>query len=90
MTLEKVIVDVSKAFQAKQIYVAISRAKTLQGLKVVGLTRGGAIYDDGESAEKVRDFLRKTFGEEAVEYRPDASQAPNKDESIRVDAKEGA
>ncbi|KAK0660795.1 putative DNA repair and recombination protein [Cercophora samala] len=68
MTLEKVIVDVSKVFEEKQIYVALSRAKSLDGLQVVGLTRGSVGYDDGEGSEKVRRFLRETFGDEVVTY----------------------
>ncbi|KAK3989365.1 putative DNA repair and recombination protein [Cladorrhinum sp. PSN332] len=71
MTLDKVIVDVSKAFEEKQIYVALSRAKTLEGLQVVGLKRGSVGCDDGDGSEMVRGFLRETFGEEAVEYRLD-------------------
>lgn len=88
MTLEKVIVDVSKAFEEKQIYVALSRAKTLEGLKVVGLTRGGVICDDGDSAEKVREFLRETFGEEAVEFRLDT--LPSEGEGVEVGVKQGS
>ncbi|KAK4194186.1 P-loop containing nucleoside triphosphate hydrolase protein [Triangularia verruculosa] len=36
MTLERVIIDLDRAFQAEQVYVALSRAKTLEGLKLVG------------------------------------------------------
>ncbi|VBB81010.1 Putative DNA repair and recombination protein [Podospora comata] len=68
MTLEKVIVDLSKVFEERQIYVALSRVKALEGLQVVGLTseRGG--WGDVEGAEKVRRFLRETFGDEVVTY----------------------
>ncbi|EHK16881.1 uncharacterized protein TRIVIDRAFT_139619, partial [Trichoderma virens Gv29-8] len=36
MTLDRVIVDLSHAFEEGQVYVALSRATSLHGLKVVG------------------------------------------------------
>ncbi|KAK4641670.1 hypothetical protein QC761_512930 [Podospora bellae-mahoneyi] len=68
MTLDKVIVDVSKVFVDKQIYVALSRARSLEGLQVIGLTRESVGFDDGEDSEKVRKFLRDSFGDEVVKY----------------------
>lgn len=60
MTLDRVIVDLSNAFEEGQVYVALSRATSLQGLKIEGspdglLTKGG--NDD------VRVFLEATFGD---------------------------
>jgi len=77
MTLERVIVDLSRAFEPSQIYVArmsftsshflcqankstVSRARSLKGLKVIGLPRtnlGGANEQVKEFFEK---FLKKT------------------------------
>ncbi|KAH3982695.1 hypothetical protein HBH70_003200 [Parastagonospora nodorum] len=60
MTLERVIVDLSRAFEPSQIYVALSRARSLKGLKVIGLPRtnlGGANEQVKEFFEK---FLKKT------------------------------
>jgi ATP-dependent DNA helicase PIF1 len=37
MTLSKVIVDLSRNFEKGQVYVALSRATSLKGLKVVAL-----------------------------------------------------
>lgn len=57
MTLNKVIVDLSKSFEEGQMYVALSRARTLNGLKVEGLAkwRGGG-------NEQVTEFLFEKFG----------------------------
>lgn len=57
MTLNKVIVDLSKSFEEGQMYVALSRARTLNGLKVEGLAewRGGG-------NEQVTQFLFEKFG----------------------------
>jgi ATP-dependent DNA helicase PIF1 len=57
MTLNKVIVDLSKSFEEGQMYVALSRARTLNGLKVEGLGqwRGGG-------NEQVKEFLSEKFG----------------------------
>jgi ATP-dependent DNA helicase PIF1 len=62
MTLSKVIVDLSRNFENGQVYVALSRAKSLYGLKVNGL---GA--QQGGPCLEVKDFLEETFGRQAIE-----------------------
>ncbi|USP82420.1 hypothetical protein yc1106_09694 [Curvularia clavata] len=53
MTLSRVIVDLSAAFEASQIYVALSRARSLKGLKVLGLPRKNL----GGANKQVKEFL---------------------------------
>lgn len=73
MTLERVIVDLSRAFEPSQIYVArtfffaqhdtikklsietVSRARSLKGLKVIGLPRTNL----GGANEQVKEFFEK-------------------------------
>lgn len=56
MTLDKVVVDLSRSFEEGQEYVALSRARALEGLKVEGLGVGG------EGNKEVREFLEGHFG----------------------------
>ncbi|KAI6798523.1 hypothetical protein KC332_g15937 [Hortaea werneckii] len=60
MTLGSVLVDVSRCFEPGQVYVALSRASTLEGLKVVGLTNGYA-FPSGNA--EVHEFLWEKFPE---------------------------
>ena len=56
MTMEKVIVDLTSAFLPMQAYVALSRAKNLAGLQVIGdKFLGGGLVDN-----VVTEFLRET------------------------------
>jgi hypothetical protein len=73
MTLDRVIVDLSRAFEPSQIYVArtfpsfqylvdnrltvetVSRARSLKGLKVIGLPRSNL----GGANEQVKEFFEK-------------------------------
>jgi ATP-dependent DNA helicase PIF1 len=64
MTLSKVIVDLSRNFENGQVYVALSRAKSLFGLKVMGL---GA--QQGGPCLEVKDFLEETFGRQVTEIK---------------------
>lgn len=57
MTLSKVTVDLSRNFEEGQVYVALSRAKSLQGLKVLSLGQ----QQSGPNYE-VMSFLKEKFG----------------------------
>ncbi|KAJ1331004.1 ATP-dependent DNA helicase PIF1 [Microdochium nivale] len=60
LTLDRVIVNLSRAFEEGQVYVALSRATGLQGLKIEG-DREGLLAGLGGNAE-VQKFLRDKFG----------------------------
>ena len=57
MTLDRVIVDLADSFEEGQVYVALSRARSLEGLKVERLP-----MNDIGCNRRVRHFLRTTFG----------------------------
>lgn len=60
MTLDKAIVDLSHCFASGMSYVALSRVKTLEGLKVHGFKANGIKH---EVDDKVKVFLSDKFGE---------------------------
>lgn len=57
MTLNKVIVDLGKSFEEGQEYVALSRARSLEGLKVTSL--GDGVGKGGNA--QVKEFLWRKF-----------------------------
>ncbi|PIA99718.1 ATP-dependent DNA helicase PIF1 [Cercospora beticola] len=57
MTLNRVIVDLGRSFEEGQEYVALSRARSLEGLKVMGL---GENVGKGGNAQ-VKQFLKEKF-----------------------------
>ena len=57
MTLDGVEVDVSKVFEDGQCYVALSRAKTFEGLRVQGFSRAAV-----RANPKVLAFYRQFEG----------------------------
>ena len=59
MTLDKVIVNLSSAFEEGQAYVALSRARSLKGLKVEALEN-----QDFTGNPEVKEWYRDTFGVE--------------------------
>jgi ATP-dependent DNA helicase PIF1 len=60
MTLDRVVVNLSRAFEEGQVYVALSRATSLEGLKIEGDPQGLAVGAGGN--EEVRAFLKEKFG----------------------------
>lgn len=60
MTLDRVIVDLSRAFEEGQVYVALSRATSLEGLKIEGCPEGLLVGEGGNP--DVRIFLKAMFG----------------------------
>ncbi|TFB02039.1 ATP-dependent DNA helicase pfh1 [Trichoderma ghanense] len=60
MTLDRVIVDLSNAFEEGQVYVALSRATSLEGLKIEGSASG--LFATGGN-EDVQKFLQARFGD---------------------------
>ena len=62
MTLSRVEVNVSKAYDKGQAYVALSRATSLSGLNVKAL----GDCDQGGNAQ-VMEFLEEKFGRDVIE-----------------------
>ncbi|KAK8036896.1 5'-3' DNA helicase [Apiospora phragmitis] len=60
LTLNRVIVNLSKAFEVGQVYVALSRVTELEGLKVEGDVAGLEAGIEGD--RRVQRFLRERFG----------------------------
>ena len=60
LTLDRVIVNLSKAFEVGQVYVALSRATGLEGLKIEGDVAGLEAGIGGD--RRVQRFLRENFG----------------------------
>ncbi|KAK7987649.1 hsp90-like protein [Apiospora arundinis] len=60
LTLDRVIVNLSRAFEVGQVYVALSRATGLEGLKIEGDIEGLEAGIGGNP--KVQRFLRQHFG----------------------------
>lgn len=60
LTLDRVIVDLTGAWEEGQVYVALSRATNLEGLKIEGNPRGLTVGKGGNS--EVRRFHREKFG----------------------------
>ncbi|KAI1360693.1 hypothetical protein F5Y08DRAFT_40094 [Xylaria arbuscula] len=60
LTLNRVIVDLTHAWGEGQVYVALSRARSLSGLKIEGDPKGLRVGKGGNA--EVRKFHRNKFG----------------------------
>lgn len=61
LTLDRVIVNLDRAFEEGQVYVALSRATGLEGLKIEG--NGTFLRDKLIVNAEVAEFLREKFGD---------------------------
>lgn len=61
MTLDKVIVDLTKLSEASQIYIALSRAKSLDGIKIEGDPQDLLVRSEGWNRE-VKQYYQEKFG----------------------------
>ena len=71
MTLSRVMVDLTRSFETGQVYVALSRATSLEGLKVIDRGKGLDTKLGGD--QTVREFLMSRFP--AVKEQIDKLQA---------------
>ncbi|KAG9189567.1 ATP-dependent DNA helicase PIF1 [Alternaria panax] len=80
MTLDRVIVDLREAFEASQLYVALSRARSLKGLEVVALPRRHL----GGANPQVKEFFYTYLNPNSpcsLSQMPQASQASQSSQS---------
>jgi ATP-dependent DNA helicase PIF1 len=65
MTLERVVINLDQIFEPQMAYVALSRARSLQGLKVVSRVGVGGLQERGRLGggnTVVRGFMEAQFG----------------------------
>ncbi|KAL8369874.1 hypothetical protein RB595_000296 [Gaeumannomyces hyphopodioides] len=60
MTLDRVIINMKRAFEEGQVYVALSRVRTLEGLKVDGDVR--ALSERIVANKEAKHFYKTVFG----------------------------
>jgi len=65
LTLERAVVNLDRIFEPQMIYVALSRLRTLRGLKVISSVGIKGLYERGrfeEANSVVRAFMENLFG----------------------------
>ena len=76
LTFDRVIIDAGSAFAFGQVYVALSRCRSLEGISLDSHIRMSSIYTDGHVAE---------FNARQPEYETVHSQLDNEERSYRYD-----
>lgn len=79
LTFNKVIIDAGAAFAFGQVYVALSRCRTLDGITLTTPVRVSAIYSDTE----VSRFNRSMDREESIRGRIDAEERKYRFDKMR-------
>ncbi|KID74591.1 ATP-dependent DNA helicase PIF1 [Metarhizium brunneum] len=69
MTLDRVIVDLTRAFEEAQVYVALSRVRGLAGLKINGSSRGLSVGHGG-NADVIRFLREKSIASDLPPLEP--------------------
>lgn len=62
LSFDKVIIDAAEAFTAGQVYVALSRCRSLQGLKLSSKIRKEVLFND----EKIIDFSKNKLDDNNI------------------------
>ncbi|EQD58190.1 helicase family protein, partial [mine drainage metagenome] len=73
LTLDKVIVDAGRSFAAGQVYVALSRCRSLEGMVLRSLISPAALHEDPRidafsASHHAADELRRVLEMEKAEY----------------------
>lgn len=66
LTFEKVIIDANRAFAHGQLYVALSRCRSLEGIVLSSLIGAGAVVDDGNISSFCEEIERNTPSEQML------------------------
>lgn len=75
LTFEKAVVDASAAFAHGQVYVALSRCRSLAGLVLSSRIGQRSIIDNPDITDFIRDSVEKQPGQKQLEeYRKDYQQ----------------
>ncbi|KID86137.1 ATP-dependent DNA helicase PIF1 [Metarhizium guizhouense ARSEF 977] len=69
LTLDRVIVDLTRAFEETQVYVALSRVTSLGGLKIEGSSQGLSVGHGG-NADVLRFLREKSIASELPPLQP--------------------
>src|SRR5690606_13391126 len=74
LTFEKAIIDANLAFAHGQVYVALSRCKTFEGMVLSSPISSGSVKTDGTVAEYTRQVTENTPGEQELQLAKTAFQ----------------
>lgn len=90
MTLDEAVIDLSRAFERGQGYVALSRVRSLDGLYLTGLNETALMVSD-EIAKRDTDFQAESrmIMEEYAQLKPEEIDRMHGDFLTRMDASPG-